>query len=43
MTGQTRKSGEWFHLTDANRFAASEIDKLPTLRAARVWGASNRR
>jgi hypothetical protein len=25
VTGQTRKSGEWFQLTDANRFAASEI------------------
>jgi hypothetical protein len=29
VTGQTRKSGEWFHLADTNRFAASEIDKLP--------------
>jgi hypothetical protein len=33
VTGQTRKTREWFHPGGANRFAASEIDKLPALHA----------
>ena len=35
VTGQTRKFGEWFHLAGTNRFAASETETLPALRAAR--------